>query len=404
MGRFWALFMKKYLYFFILLCGVFGLHEDAHAATYVLTSTTVLSPSTIRLDVPLSDPVGTYVNMTQYGSVGATSAGVFTYPSAAYSGGCSGSGCTISGGITYFTNFTANTTNYVAAYFAQNDIVYYASYRINSSGNAVVLPETQSLTHFTDLDITGTSTVNISPEYFIDSGEVDSTILSLNPSHVRFNLSLRPTSSTSVQSVLITPWSTSVASTSNSYTSLTDGTYDILVTFGNLGSTLSGIIPFPNAYIYSSFTIAGGVLIATGTPEIYNGIVSSSSDEYAYQPCGITAISGCINNSFVFLFVPNQDFVNEYYQGLQTSFSTHLPFSYIASLNNMWSSLASTTGSTTAPSMQITLMPGISPELISTSSPILTDSIRNGLANLAKAIMWVGLGLAMWVTRGKIFA
>lgn len=317
----------------------------------------------------------------------------------------SGSGCTVSysNATGLLADMVINRSGFRAGFVATSTLIapLYIYDSVPSSTSTPSLDITTD-TRFTGIDITGTSTVNVNADWNIASNEIETGNPARYISTIRYSTSIRPSTTLSTQSEL-TYEATGVGSTTTSYSGLSDGTYDLLVTFGNASTPFSGVIPFANAYAYSWFTITSGVLTATGTSEFFNGLTSPYEDAYVYQQCSITQISGCINNSFVFLFVPNQEFVQEHYLDLQNTLDSHLPFSYITDLSDVFEQFASTTGSTTPPSINLTLLPGNTVNLMQNSTSTISDNIRNGLRTLASAVMYTALGFAFWATRGRIF-
>ncbi len=182
-------------------------------------------------------------------------------------------------------------------------------------------------TRFTDLVISGTSTVNLNAEYFLEEDEINVLVSESNPNLVRYQYALRPSSTFSGQSETINALSFGTSTQSTNITGLADGVYDILITFSNVGCSLGlAPCPFPNSYVYTDMTISGGVLNATGTLDFYDS--TSPSLESIYQECGITALSGCITNSFLFLFVPSEASLSNF-SSIQTSLQTKFPFAYV---------------------------------------------------------------------------
>jgi len=160
-------------------------------------------------------------------------------------------------------------------------------------------------TRFTSLSITGTSTVTVSTTQYVNPSEVSTSTPSRNPTLVKFSLSLNPSTTSSAYSVSLTP-TTGTSTASYNFSSLADGTYDLLVSFSSIACSLSSVCPFPNIHIYSSFVISGGVLSATGSPEFYDGLRYSQDGVYIPHECGLSDIEGCVFNILTWIFVPPQ--------------------------------------------------------------------------------------------------
>jgi len=298
----------------------------------------------------------------------------------------------------YYLVFTDNVPISGVNYYYQ---IYYDGVNITPTASDF---DSSTVTRFTSLNIHGTSSIEFDVGYYLEQSEIDTSVSGKNPSHVMFGTSLRPSSDSSFIGFEINETAQGAGTTTGLFGTSTDGVYDLVVRFGNLSSLFGGAIPFPNAYMYSSFTISGGVLTATGTTEFYNGFSTSSPESFQYQDCGITAIDGCINNAFVFLFVPNSAYVQENYLLYRTALETNAPFSYIYDVNALWSNFASTTGSTTKPEVPFTLMEGVEMDLMASSTNSVPDSVRIGLRAVAQAFLWGLLAFAMWHDKSKIFS
>jgi len=199
-------------------------------------------------------------------------------------------------------------------------------------------------TRFTDLDISGTSTLSITAEYFLDGNEINETVSSRNPTYVKFWYADRASTSTDFSKIYETiPVVDGSASVSTEISSLADGTYDLLVGFSNFGcNTGLSDCPFPDSYVYTSFSVASGILSATGTNEFYDR--TDPIDGSVYRECGITDISGCLINAGLFLLAPDEsslDGFSESFEALQTRF----PFVYAFQVSDYMDTLFTATSS-----------------------------------------------------------
>jgi len=277
-----------------------------------------------------------------------------------YSGTClSGSGAnggipaggSFSVGFSTTTNIASGLYYYTfAPYKPDNSFsctakdCYYFSYEWDNDTKTITTPilvpnpgfNAVTNTRFLDVDFNGTSTVEIDVSYFLDEEEIDSTISQYNPTLVRFNTALRPGTdfSRQAESISNTVFGTSTVSTS--FTGLADGVYDLSIDFANGGTAFGSPQPFPFSYVYTSFTIAGGVLTATSSLEFYD--YANINNETTYKPCSITEIGGCIINAFVFLFVPSTDSINSFFE-LNETLSTKFPFAYLYDFQSSITSL-----------------------------------------------------------------
>ena len=242
--------------------------------------------------------------------------------------------CAVSG--TYYSQIF----KWIGANGSQDQTVnsYYVKYLWNSSTGKITLLNTAgaeapiSNTKFTSIEIIGSSTIRVKANYFIDASEVDTNVSSQNPSMVRYQWSLRPTTSSAGQSENLTNYGNSFNQTT--LPTLVDGVYDLIVSFSNVGCALgSTACPFPDAYIATDFTITNGVLSGVGTPEFYDA-TSFLSGNTKYVNCSITQLSGCLINSLSFLFIPPQTSFNSLIAAKE-SIDKKAPFIYVSQTSNL---------------------------------------------------------------------
>jgi len=181
----------------------------------------------------------------------------------------------------------------------------------------------------------------INAQWVLNQSEIIRTVSERNPTAVSFSLTKRPSATSSSLGIAITNTATSGSSTA-SFTGLTDGTYDILVKFSNSGCAIGlSACPFPLSYMYSEFQIIGGDLVySTTSNEIYNNLTPPSSVSQ-YEDCGITNISGCISNSFRFLFIPSGESLDNVLD-LRSTLETTIPFSYALDIPTVIDNLTNT--------------------------------------------------------------
>ena len=175
-----------------------------------------------------------------------------------------GTQCNVSQGQTYFfseENGDPNLATWTTLGGASTLRVFDS---FPTLGDFSPLFNTSYSTRFVSLDITGTSSVSVNVGYFINEDEVDLLDPFRNPTLIRHNLSKRPSTTVSTLGFDMST-TTGTSSLQSNLGSFSDGVYDLLVTFGNQATPINGIIPFPDAYVYSSFEISSGLLISTTT-------------------------------------------------------------------------------------------------------------------------------------------
>lgn len=212
---------------------------------------------------------------------------------------------------------------------------YYASYYYNANSNTFSnTPTMQNVqyqsgfnattqTRFTSLSFTGKQA---SVGYFLETSEIDTTRPETNPTLVRIQYAKRPDVEFSGRSESIDNSVYGTSTVTSDLTVLTNGTYDLLVTFANTGTLFGGAVPFPDSYIYATVDVSGQTITIIGDLEFYDG--TTPIDEQALRDCSLTAISGCIINAFTVLFVPSTESLSELSE-FNDTLSGKFPFAYL---------------------------------------------------------------------------
>jgi len=222
-----------------------------------------------------------------------------------------------------FEDCTSKDCFYIKYFYDSQNNRFYKSGLYGEIGETSVT-YTQN-TRFTGLSITGTSTISIAVGYYLDSTEIDENIPALYPQLIRYSTSLIPSTVFSSVSENISPYTLdTISTTTTEYTGLLDGTYDLNVTFYNNSSAFTGVIPFSSNFIYSSFTIASGTLVAVGNTEIYGATQSTTP---RYLDCNLNNITNCFINALVYVFLPSDTTLNRFLS-LKTELATVIPFGY----------------------------------------------------------------------------
>jgi len=253
------------------------------------------------------------------------------------------------GSLSVGTNFIAQIVAGCPSgiyYWTYQDVVtsqeYYFSYSWNgtqatTTNNIYQQPliyeptfVSQYNTKFTAINFgTTTNSVDIDVSYYIDSSEATTTQADKNPTQIRFRYSKRPQTSFNAIANPITDaispsWGYGTTSVSLSLDATS--TYDINIQFANSGTAITGIVPFPLANVYFSVTTDGsGGIATTSNIEYYDAVIEKA---FEYQPCGITDIGGCINNSFLYLFYPSNETLDRF-ASLKDELQQRSPFVYV---------------------------------------------------------------------------
>jgi len=304
------------------------------------------------------------------------------------------SGCVASSGPFNAVGFGVNFDTFSPEY-------WFDDFELNAAG---VLEyqfgfNTAYETRFTDIDFSGTSTINIAAQYYLDEDEVDTSTSLYNPTAVRYQYALQPGTTLTGRSESIDPGDFGTSTATTSISGLPDGTYDLLVSFSNGGCAIGvSDCPFPFAYVYTEFTVSGGVLTATGTPEFYDQ--TNPLSEVTEQPCSLTELDGCIANAFSFLFVPSVSSLDGF-TALNESLETKFPFAYAYDVSDQYDALFSTALAT---STTISIPFGTFGNITLLSEAMLEAvPFASVIRSILAALLWVMLMANVYRRTLKIF-
>lgn len=140
---------------------------------------------------------------------------------------------------------------------------------------------------------------------------------------------------------IILPLTTGNATTTLDFnTTIPDGNYFATINFWNFTNEE---IVIPRVFITKEFTISGGIVTGQTTTAISNALLPR--DLTKYEPCGITQLSGCLNNSARYLFVPSPEVIGDFMVSFD-QLDTKIPFIYLAQASTLVTSLYSSTDTT----------------------------------------------------------
>lgn len=217
-------------------------------------------------------------------------------------------------------------------------------------------------TRFDDLDVieSAPNDFRVDVVYYLDSTERDPNQANRNAQDILFQYETmrydpttkRPTGTTTESSNFLLgqlPLVEDTVFTDNStipsmcFSGDADGTVyrtELIARYYNQGSQITGIYPFPEAYIlltYYSELSSGDCILSTQGPsggqdlEVYSSL---NTETLQREPCGITAIDGCITNSVRALFIPQNTTIEEIFT-VDQQLSTKIPFVYLTEISTV---------------------------------------------------------------------
>ena len=244
-----------------------------------------------------------------------------------------------------------------------------------------------------------TQTMTFDVGYYIDLTEIDSNYAQKNPTDIRIQYSLRP--STDIDSTIesIVPISNGNSTTTIAVDGMSDGTYDIFIGFYNLQSTFyEQDPPFKETNIQFSVTIEGGVITSFTPAEVYDGTEISVTPQYQ---CGITSIDGCVMKSVMWLFVPG-DWGLSALDAVYAQLDSKFPFAYLTDFKD---SITDVYTNPTTETLGITIAFASFGDVTLISNEMVEDfALANEIKALIAALMWIAFATQVWRRTQRIFS
>lgn len=171
-------------------------------------------------------------------------------------------------------------------------------------------------TRFLSMSIANATTsdmddVNFIISYYLDPTEIDRNNNLYNPTQIALNFAneLDQISTYSFNISTTTGTSTVILRMLDSNLIDTE-TYDLLVTFYNAQSLFTDIIPFPDSFLSTTFTLTNHDVTNVQPIQNNNTFTLSTASFIAPQKCGLTNLDGCMINAVRFLLIPSDASVN----------------------------------------------------------------------------------------------
>jgi len=152
------------------------------------------------------------------------------------------------------------------------------------------------------------SNVTFGINWFIDTSEFDLN----NPNRyiqlIKIGLAFNGATTPTYQGYDITPITSGFGTTTQTYSSLADGKYDAVFLFSNYPAIFNTAYqPFSRSYIYSTFTVANGVVTILDT-SFTDGRTPIKAE---LKPCTPLDVGACLVVAFTSLFVPHESAVRD---------------------------------------------------------------------------------------------
>lgn len=231
------------------------------------------------------------------------------------------------------------------------------------------------------------ATSTVTAQYFLQLSEVDVNNPARNPDRVQLRYSLG--TSTVLYGIDNDISLTQGTSTTDfDLSSLSDGTYDVQIRFFNLGCTISGICPFDKTYLYFRVVMSGGVIVSMTAVEKYN--TDTYNEITTEQPCSITQIQGCIQNTARYLLVPTSAQLENFNQ-FQEEVPNRVPFNWYYEISEAITTTEM--ASTSFPEYTLDL-PLVGNDFVILSQDTFDDFVGSEALALFRTIMEI----ALWIS------
>ena len=190
--------------------------------------------------------------------------------------------------------------------------------------------------------------------------------------------------------------STGAQSTSVFTPNISDGSYTALVQYYNFGSITTGVIPFKESYVYTDFTVSGGVITETTSNEFYNYLAESPLEE----SCSLIDVRCGIVNGFYALFVPEVESLDRLIS-LRDTLDSKMPFAYVSDFASIVTSIFT---QATTQNIEVTYDFAGLGDLTLISTDMLSDAPHAAtIKGILEALLWAMFGLQMYRRTLRIF-
>jgi len=256
-------------------------------------------------------------------------------------------------------------------------------------------------TRLTDLEVSGNATTtNFAIDYFLKTSEFNNNN---RPDTLAVTVVTADNNQVNLVKKLILPLVDGYASKTIAMSGdidgdpLPDGDYSAYANFYNFQS---GNFTFTKSSVVANFTISGGIVTSSTIVQMSDGLLGANQNPYVEVPCGITALGGCIQNAFAFLFYPSDEAIDSFTSQYE-NMSNKFPFAYFTDFNDSITAIYTNPDSNLAtisvpfgPFGDITLLSQAQLEEVPLSSTIRV---------ILNALIWLLLGATIYRRTQKIF-
>jgi len=164
-----------------------------------------------------------------------------------------------------------------------------------------------------------------------------------------------------------------------------NSTYRVNITFYN---RLTGSVVLPRTSITMTIVTDGSNVVSYTVNKVADG---RTFPEAEYEDCGLTSLSGCLNNSMRFLFIPDAATISQF-EATYNSLWEKAPFIYISQLPEIIDSLFTQTGGT----FSIGIDTGLGEFTFFNAAQVAAVPNANTIKNLGAAFLWISLAFMFY--------
>ena len=247
--------------------------------------------------------------------------------------------------------------------------------------------QTQFDTKITSAVVSGasSSTLQVVVDYFLNTSEITSTN---RTDALTVNIYTPDSTAFESKNKLILPLANGTSSkTINLTSSYPDGDYSASVSFYSIFTQRTVFPP----WLWVNFTVSGGVVTSSSIVSVDNAIFPAQPT--VLEDCGLTALSGCLNNTIKIMFYPSTESIDNIKTLFDTTMTTKAPFVYVAQISGLFNSMYTQTASSSA-TITINILGG-SLDLISVAR-LQSVPFLSWLRTMLSAIIWIMASLYIY--------
>jgi len=164
-----------------------------------------------------------------------------------------------------------------------------------------------------------------------------------------------------------------------------NSTYRVNITFYN---KIQNTVVFPRTSIEMTITTNNSNIASYVVNNVSNGLTFTQTD---YEDCGITALSGCFNNSARFLFLPDAESISQF-QVTYSELWDKAPFIYLSQIPALITSLFGQSGGT----FSIGIDTGLGEFTFFNSTSVANVPNANTIKDIGSAFLWLSFAFMIY--------